>query len=132
MAGARTAHVVAGDSLTCLVLSRAPSRPYAGRGVGATLVPEGPATGMPLATCAVNVTSYLHRKLEALAWHRTQYPIVPSMLPPGLLQKMLGTEFFRRAASGRANREVNRRSGASGYQRTSRRPRPRLSPLTPS
>jgi hypothetical protein len=47
----------------------------------------------------VNVTSYLHRKLEALARHRTQYPIVPSMLPQRLLQMMLGTEFFRCAAS---------------------------------
>jgi hypothetical protein len=42
----------------------------------------------------VDVTSRLHRKLGALARHRTQYPIVPSMLPHSLLQKMLGTEFF--------------------------------------
>ena len=35
VAGQGTAHVVARDSLTCLVLSRTPIRPYAGRGAGA-------------------------------------------------------------------------------------------------
>ncbi len=63
--GKRTAHVVAGESLTCLVLSRTPIRPYDGRGPGATIAPaDRPATGTPLATCAVDVTSCLHRKLE--------------------------------------------------------------------
>ena len=56
----------------------------------------------------MDVTSHLHRKLAALARHRTQYPIVPSMLPQGLLQQMLGTEFFTRAAGG------TRTAGGSG------------------
>jgi LmbE family N-acetylglucosaminyl deacetylase len=81
------------------VLSRTPVRPYAGRGVGATSTAELPAAGLPPGTCAVDVTSHLHRKLAALARHRTQYPIVPSMLPRSLLQTMLGTEFFRLCAS---------------------------------
>ena len=101
-AGKRPAHVVARDSLTCLVLSRTPVRPYAGRGAGAGAGagadadgPAGPpAAAGPSGACAVDVTSHLHRKLGALARHRTQYPIVPSMLPHSLLQKMLGTEFF--------------------------------------
>ncbi|MGH3182156.1 MAG: PIG-L family deacetylase, partial [Streptosporangiaceae bacterium] len=100
VAGERTAHVVAHESLTCLVLSRTPIRPYAGRGVGAASIVELPAAAAPPGTCAVDVTSYLHRKLEALARHRTQYPIVPSMLPQRLLEQMLGTEFFRRTADG--------------------------------
>ena len=116
--GKRTAHVVAGDSLTCLVLSRTPVRPYAGRGAGATIAPEGPATEMPLATCAVDVTSCLHRKLGALARHRTQYPIIPSMLPHSLLEKMLGTEFFCRTAS---------RSGNGAVSRGARPPHPAVS-----
>ncbi len=92
--GKRTAHVVARDSLTCLVLSRTPVRPYAGRGADATSA-AGPAAGdPPPGTCAVDVTGYLGAKLEALARHRSQYPIVPSMLPQSLLQTMLGTEFF--------------------------------------
>jgi LmbE family N-acetylglucosaminyl deacetylase len=95
VAGERTAHVVARESLTCLVLSRTPVRPYAGRGAGTTSTAEPSAAGLPPGTCAVDVTSYLQCKLEALARHRTQYPIVPSMLPQSLLQTMLGTEFFR-------------------------------------
>jgi hypothetical protein len=108
VAGQRSAHVVAGESLTCLVLSRTPIRPYTGRGSGATSSPEGPATEMPLATCAVDVTGCLHRKLGALARHRTQYPIIPSMLPHSLLEKMLGTEFFCRTASLSGNGGVSR------------------------
>ena len=100
VSGERTAHVVARDSLTCLVLSRTPVRPHAGRGASATSAAELPADAAPPGTCAVDVTSYLHRKLEALARHRTQYPIVPSMLPQHLLQTMLGTEFFCRAGEG--------------------------------
>ena len=108
VAGERTAHVVASESLTCLVLSRTPVKPYAGRGVGASGAAELPADAEPPGTCGVNVTSYLHRKLEALARHRTQYPIVPSMLPQHLLQTMLGTEFFYRAATGSRNASASR------------------------
>ncbi len=95
--GQRTAHVVAHDSLTCLVLSRTPVRPYTGRGPGVARAAEPSTPGVPPETCVVDVTSCVHRKLAALAQHRTQYPIVPSMFPPSLLRKMLGTEFFARA-----------------------------------
>jgi hypothetical protein len=47
------------------------------------------------ATCAVDVTSYLHRELAALARRRTQYPVCSVDAPQPLLQKMVGTEFFR-------------------------------------
>jgi LmbE family N-acetylglucosaminyl deacetylase len=101
----RRAHVVARESLTCLVLSRTPVTPYAGRGTGAAgAVSDPPATAAPAGTCEVDVTGHLHRKLQALARHRTQYPIVPSMLPRQLLEQMLGTEFFVRAAQGRRER----------------------------
>ena len=43
VAGQGTAQVVARDSLTCLVLSRTPVRPYAGRGAGAASAAELPA-----------------------------------------------------------------------------------------
>ena len=105
ISGQRTQHVVARESLTCLVLSRTPVRPYAGRGAAAgsaaaSSAAEPPGAGAPPGTTAVDVTGYLPRKLAALARHRTQYPIVPRMLPERLLQAMLGTEFFRRAADG--------------------------------
>lgn len=108
VAGERTAHVVARESLTCLVLSRTPIRPDAARGPGTASAVELPAAA-PAGTCMVDVTSYLHRKLEALARHRTQYPIVPSMLPQRLLEQMLGAEFFHRAPNGS---EPNRSASA--------------------
>jgi LmbE family N-acetylglucosaminyl deacetylase len=108
VAGERTAHVVARESLTCLVLSRTPIRPDAARGPGSASAVELP-TGAPAGTCMVDVTSHLHRKLEALARHRTQYPIVPSMLPQRLLEQMLGAEFFDRAPNGS---EPNRSASA--------------------
>jgi hypothetical protein len=105
MAGRRPAHVVARESLTCLVLSCASVKPYAGRGAA----PSGPPTvGLPPGTCAVDVTSHVHRKLKALARHRTQYPITPSMLPQSLLQSMLGTEFFRRTTAGSGHAAASR------------------------
>jgi len=125
VAGQHTADVVARDSLTCLVLSRTPVRPYAGRGVGAASAAGPPAAGLPPGTRAVDVTSYLHRKLAALARHRTQYPIVPSMLPPSLLQQMLGTEFFRRTTGSSGNAAASRWAKAPRPPRPAGRPSPR-------
>jgi len=119
--GQRIAHVVASESLTCLVLSRTRISLYAGRGAGAVSVAEPPAAGLPPGTCAVDVASYLHRKLAALARHRTQYPIVPSMLPHSLLKQMLGTEFFRRVADITADRCAK----APRHRRPADRPSPR-------
>src|SRR5215469_6943012 len=70
--GQRPARVVARGSLTCLVLSRTPVTPYAGRGAGVTSAVRSPLAAVPPGTCAVDVTSCLHRKLGALARHRTQ------------------------------------------------------------
>jgi LmbE family N-acetylglucosaminyl deacetylase len=116
--GHGAAHVVARENLTCLVLSRTSVSPYAGRGIGATSTAEPPAPGLPPGTFAADVASYLHRKLAALARHRTQYPIVPTMLPPSLLQQMLGTEFFRRIPRGSPDALISRCAKA---------PRPRRS-----
>ncbi len=86
-----------------MVLRRTPMTAYAGRGAGAARAgqPAGVSragqpvgVSVPRGTCAVDVTDYLQRKLGALARHRTQYPVVPSMLPGQLLKTMLGTEFF--------------------------------------
>jgi len=122
VAGVRPAYVVARDSLTCLVLSRTPVTPYAGRGTGATSTAEYSAAAVPPGTCAVDVASHLHRKLAALARHRTQYPIVPSMLPHSLLQKMLGTEFFHRIGD----------SWSAAVSRCPNAPCPRRPPGRPS
>jgi LmbE family N-acetylglucosaminyl deacetylase len=108
LAGRRTAHVVARESLTCLVLSCTPVSPYAGRGAGAVSAAEPSAFGLPPGICTADVTSYVDRKLAALARHRSQYLIVPSMLPDRLLQQMLGTEFFRRTVGGSNTTAVRR------------------------
>ena len=125
VAGQGTAHVVARESLTCLVLSRTPVRPYAGRGAGAASAAELPAAAAPPGTSAVDVSSYLHRKLAALARHRTQYPIVPSMLPHSLLEQMLGTEFFCGTAGSSGNAGVSRRAQVSRRQWSGSCPSPR-------
>jgi LmbE family N-acetylglucosaminyl deacetylase len=124
VAGKRTRHVVARESLTCLVLSRTPISPYAGRGTSTTSAAEPPPADLPPGTCAVDVTSYLPRKLAALTRHRTQYPIVPSMLPQSLLQSMLGIEFFRRTAGGSGN-AASRCAKAPRPLRLADRPSPR-------
>jgi LmbE family N-acetylglucosaminyl deacetylase len=121
IAGQRPAHVVARDSLTCLVLSRTPVTPYAGRGAGAASAAELSAAAVPPGTCAVDVTSHLHRKLGALARHRTQYPIVPSTLPSGLLQKMLDTEFFTRITGDSPPATVSRWAKTQRLRRPARR-----------
>ena len=72
---------------------------YAGRGAGAAQAAQPTGTSVTPGTCAVDVTDCLQRKLRALAQHRTQYPVVPSMLPRRLLKTMLGTEFFLPAGS---------------------------------
>ena len=116
LVGARdAAQVVAGKSLTCLVLSRTRRVPHA----------EPAAAEMPFATCAVGVTPYLRHKLGALALHRTQYPIVPSMLPDSLLQKMLGTEYFRPVHSGGRDPVTLRETTVTpDHRRITRRRRP--------
>jgi LmbE family N-acetylglucosaminyl deacetylase len=65
---------------------------------------------VPAGTIAVDVTPYLDQKLNALAQHRTQYPIVQSVLPRHLLGQMLGTEFFRCAATSTSRPEPPRES----------------------
>jgi LmbE family N-acetylglucosaminyl deacetylase len=122
--GQRKARVVASGSLTCLVLSRTPITAYAGRGAGATSTAGLPSAAVPPGICAVDIAGYVHHKLGALARHRTQYPIVPSMLPDSLLQKMLGTEFFHRIASG-SGAAVTRRAKAPCTRRPATAPAPR-------
>jgi LmbE family N-acetylglucosaminyl deacetylase len=142
--GQGTAHVVARDSLTCLVLSRTPVSAYAGRGAGATSPAEPPDASLPPGICPVNVTGYLHRKLAALARHHTQYPVVPTMLPQSLLRSMLGTEFFRPIRGGpgqaavsrcakapRCAGRLGRRAGRTGQWRAARVPGPRPQRVRP-
>jgi LmbE family N-acetylglucosaminyl deacetylase len=95
---ARTAHVVAMDSVTCLVFRRRASDLWAGRGSGTSDHPSalggdgGPSTTG--ATAIIDVRSVVDRKIAAVAAHRTQYPIEPDMFPRWMLEEMMGYEHF--------------------------------------
>lgn len=99
----RTAHVVAADSVTCLVFSPGVATLYAGRGMVSNLESVdtsavGEASGSPrdAATTVIDVSGFLDRKIAAIAAHRTQYPIDPSMFPDWMLREMMGREHFVR------------------------------------
>jgi LmbE family N-acetylglucosaminyl deacetylase len=93
----RSAHVIAVDNVTCLVVSPTKPTEYEGRGAGARVgsaaSSRDPDRLAPGTTC-VDVSEFVERKVAALAEHRTQYPIDPGMLPLALLQEMFGREFF--------------------------------------
>ena len=96
-------HVVTAGQVTCLVLSREPPERLAGRAVAASSLP-GPNDdcrawnyGNDALTC-VDVSPFVCTKAAALAAHRTQYPIEPSIFPPALLCDLFGQEYFVRAS----------------------------------
>ena len=97
----RNAHVIARESVTCLVLSPRPPSSSAGRGVGAVTIPAPSATGQGHvddvdchADVVVDVSRTLDRKVAALAAHRSQYALEPDLLPRSMLERLLGTEYF--------------------------------------
>jgi LmbE family N-acetylglucosaminyl deacetylase len=96
---ARRAHAtscVATDTVTCLVISRQAPTAFAGRGIDPHL------TGMTVLTAAdersqlisMNVMASLHRKVRALAAHRTQFAISPEMLAITPLWNAMAFEYF--------------------------------------
>jgi LmbE family N-acetylglucosaminyl deacetylase len=95
----RSAHVVAVEDVTCLVLAPGAPSAFAGRGAEArqlkasAAVIEEQAAG---ALISVDASAYVAHKIAAVAAHRTQYPIAPDMLPLPLLQELFGQEYFVR------------------------------------
>ena len=49
----------------------------------------------------VDVRPALDRKVAALAAHRSQYALRPDLLPPSMLERLLGTERYVVAGTGR-------------------------------
>ena len=96
----RSAHVIAVDSVTCLVFSPAAPTLFTGRGRGASLI--DPAYGDQAdwpgerPTTAIDVTAFVDQKIRAIAAHRTQFPIQPELFPRSMLEEMLGREYFVR------------------------------------
>jgi len=101
---ARSAHVVATEGLTCLVLAPAAPTAFAGRGEGARLAGEGadetrgalevPGVGAAVATARLDVTDQIDAKVGALCAYRSQFPLEPGMFPDFLLKELFGREYF--------------------------------------
>jgi LmbE family N-acetylglucosaminyl deacetylase len=97
----RNAHVVAVESVTCLVFAPGQPTAFAGRGADAALdldavVASGEEAIQAGATTCIDVRDYLGQKLAAVAAHRTQYPIPTDLLPLAMLKEMMGREYFVR------------------------------------
>lgn len=101
----RNAHVVAVDSVTCLVFAPGEPTAFAGRGANASQdldIASGQGQALRSeVTTAIDVAAYVEHKVAAIAAHRTQYPIDPAMLPLTILQEMMGREYFVRVAPAR-------------------------------
>ena len=98
----RSAHVVATEGLTCLVLSSEAPMRYGGRGEGARLTSPAPGSmdpvedgaGTEMATARVDVTDHIEAKVGALCAYRSQFPLEPGMFPDFLLRELFGREYF--------------------------------------
>ena len=99
----RNAHVVAAENVTCLVFSPEAPTAFLGRGEDAHLTGSTKATeqdekqAMADATC-MDVGAYIQHKIEAIAAHRSQFPLQPHMLPHAILQELMGQEYFVRVS----------------------------------
>jgi LmbE family N-acetylglucosaminyl deacetylase len=98
---ARTAHVIAADSVTCLVLSPYERTAFASRGTsvpGQEIWPADDIQGEVVGetTTVIDVSQHVERKIAAVAAHRTQFPIRTDMFPMSLLTEMMGREYFLR------------------------------------
>lgn len=104
----RNAHVIADDNVTCFVLAPGEARTPTGDRLGSDPDYVGTAQlrGGPdgddsirdvmANLVVVDVSDHAARKMEALACHRSQYPIPPDAFPPSILQELFGTEYFTR------------------------------------
>ena len=103
----RSAHVVAAEGLTCLVLSPEAPTAYAGRGEGARLpgvLPGQDTAGLAtdgLSTVRLDVTGQIKAKVGALCAYRSQFPMEQDMFPDFLLSELFGREYFIRVRPAR-------------------------------
>jgi LmbE family N-acetylglucosaminyl deacetylase len=96
----RMAHVIASDHVTCMVFSPGAPTTFAGRGEEgqfATTTPDAPMhEDLAGATTCIDTSGYVLAKINAIAAHRTQYPISADMFPLPMLQAMFAKEYFIR------------------------------------
>jgi len=97
----RNAHVVAAENVTCLIFSSSTPTAFLGRGEEAHLAGFTEANELDEvhklgATTCIDVGVSIQQKIAAIAAHRSQYAIEPDMLPPSILQELMGREYFVR------------------------------------
>jgi LmbE family N-acetylglucosaminyl deacetylase len=96
---ARNASVIAEQNVTCLVLSPDAPTAFLGRGedaraLGSTGDEEQTIPQTLRNTTCIGVAPYLRQKVDAIAAHRSQFPIQPDLLPLAILQALMGQEYF--------------------------------------
>ena len=94
----RNAHVVAVDDVTCLRFLAADrvafdERLTHGDEPGTRVLASGDRVGRGVTT-RIDVTDFVDQKIRAVAAHRSQYPIDPSMFPDPILRELFGVEYF--------------------------------------
>lgn len=96
--GPRSAHVIAVDTVTCLVFSPSAPTLFAGRGpsAGASDEERADAWRAREASACIDVSQHLDQKIAAIAAQRSQFPIKPELFPRSMLEEMLGREYFVR------------------------------------
>jgi LmbE family N-acetylglucosaminyl deacetylase len=95
--------VVVAESVTCLVFSPEAPTAFLGRGVDAHLTDstkgaEQDQEQVMAETTCIDVGPYLQHKIEAIAAHRSQFPLQPHLLPHTILQELMGQEYFVRVS----------------------------------
>lgn len=94
----RNAHVIARESVTCLVFSPGEPTAFAGRGEEAHYLSEERQVYPQRisATTCIDVSDKITEKIAAIASYRTQYPITPDMFPLNIFTDLMGREYFMR------------------------------------
>jgi LmbE family N-acetylglucosaminyl deacetylase len=97
--GRRTAHVVANEPLSCLVLSPTEPEKFAPRGQASVdrsgpPSPAGSAATERTATARIDVADFMNAKIDALCAYRSQFCLERGMLPDSLMRELFGQEYF--------------------------------------
>jgi LmbE family N-acetylglucosaminyl deacetylase len=95
----RSAHVVASEDTTCMILSPHAPSSFEGRGADATLTGDDSGdlsnevieTG---ATTKIDVSAFVEQKVAALSAYRTQFPLESDMFPMPMLREVFSYEYF--------------------------------------
>ena len=99
----RNAHVVARDSVTCLVFSPQERTNFEARGNTEKSGCESEADEIQVhidtgdATHVIDVSNHIRQKIKAMAAHRTQFATTEDMFPLDIVKPLFGQEYFVQA-----------------------------------